>query len=258
MTRGRIASRTRAPGVPIPTSSGNSSPDGTLEHALERKPSQSYAHNRNTSIVHGIQHSRNTSYVNSPATSPLSEQAQVITGLNGAVMSQDTITAAFSAHGVTAAGNGFTPVGLPPPLADGSSAQRKPERAPSRSSRKGHVHHRSQSRHHQHTHELKTVGEYALHHLFNAFISQADQKIIQCMTTDRNQPEAEVEFICGPGIDPNFDQLIAALGHIARHKPKPLIDTIMLWRKAKSEEASKLRTQLQTVSPCTTSVMSLC
>jgi hypothetical protein len=90
------------------------------------------------------------------------------------------------------------------------------------------------------------VGEYALHHLFNSFISQADHKIIQCMT-DRSQPEAQVELVCGPGVDPNFDQLIAALGHIARHKPKPLIDTIMLWRKAKSEEAGKLRTQLQTV-----------
>ena len=113
-----------------------------------------------------------------------------------------------------------------------------------RSSRKGgHHHHRSQSRHHQQPHELKTAGEYALHHLFNAFISQAEQKINQCMT-ERGQPEAKVESVCGPGIDPNFDQLIAALGHIARHKPKPLIDTIMLWRKAKSEEASKQRAQL--------------
>lgn len=255
MTRGRIASRTRAPGPPIPSSSSSHSSPDALERTLERKPSQSYAHNRNTSIVHGVQHSRNTSYVNSPATSPLSEHAQVITGLDGAIMSQDSITAAFSAHGVTAgpgSANGFASSALSPGApGDGtsSSGQRKPERAPSRSSRKGqgHVHHRSQSRHHQQHHELKTVGEYALHHLFNSFISQADQKIIRCMTTDRSQPEAEVEFICGPGVDPNFDQLIAALGHIARHKPKPLIDTIMLWRKAKSEEASKLRTQLQTV-----------
>lgn len=235
MTRGRIPSR--------------NSPD--VERTLERRPSQ-YAHNRNTSMINGVQHSRNTSYVNSPATSPLSEHAQVIAGLDGAIMSQDSITAAFSAHGVTTstgAANGFAGAGLSPvALVDSSSTQRKPERAASRSSRKGHVHHRSQSRHHQqHPHELKTVGEYALHHLFNSFVGQADQKIIQCMTTDRSQPEAEVQYVCGPGIDPNFDQLIAALGHIARHKPKPLIDTIMLWRKAKSEEASKLRTQLQTV-----------
>ena len=100
MTRGRIASRTRAPGPPIPSSSSSHSSPDALERTLERKPSQSYAHNRNTSIVHGVQHSRNTSYVNLPATSPLSEHAQVITGLDGAIMSQDSITAAFSAHGV--------------------------------------------------------------------------------------------------------------------------------------------------------------
>lgn len=49
--------------------------------------------------------------------------------------------------------------------------------------------------------------------------------------------EAPVEEVCGAGADPAFDQLISALGHIARQKPKPLIDTIMLWRKAKGEAA---------------------
>ena len=259
-TRGRaltassrtVASRSQTPAVKA--TSSNSSPDRTLQ-ALERKPSGSYAHNRNTSIVHGIQHSRNTSFVNSPATSPLSPQiiaAAAGATIDGAVMSQETIAEAFAANGMqpgASTGHVYAGVGAQAASSDGSIPQRKPERAPSaRSSRKGHNHHRSQSRHPPpHPHELKTVGEYALHHLFNSFISQADQKIIRCMTTDRSQPEAEVEFICGPGVDPNFDQLIAALGHIARHKPKPLIDTIMLWRKAKSEEASKLRTQLQTV-----------
>jgi hypothetical protein len=66
--------------------------------------------------------------------------------------------------------------------------------------------------------------------------------------TDRGKPEARVEAICGPGIDPSFDQLISALGHIARHKPKPLIDTIMLWRKQRSEEAAGHRIKLANVS----------
>ncbi|CAG5163894.1 uncharacterized protein ALTATR162_LOCUS6573 [Alternaria atra] len=163
-------------------------------------------------------------------------------------MSQESIAEAFVANGMqpgASTGNIYAGVGAQAASSDGSIAQRKPERAPSaRSSRKGHNHHRSQSRHPPpHPHELKTVGEYALHHLFNSFISQAEQKINQCMT-ERGQPEARVEGVCGPGVDPTFDQLIAALGHIARHKPKPLIDTIMLWRKAKSEEASKQRTQL--------------
>ncbi|KAJ6200357.1 cell morphogenesis N-terminal-domain-containing protein [Bipolaris maydis] len=254
-TRGRaltassrtITSRSQTPAVKGASSS--SSPDRTLA-TLERKPSGSYAHNRNTSIVHGIQHSRNTSFVNSPATSPLSPQiiaAAAGATIDGAIMSQESIADAFAANGMqpgSASGIPFASPPLQPVHADGYAPLRKPERAPSsRSSRKGHNHHRSQSRHPQHPHELKTVGEYALHHLFNSFISQAEHKINQC-TTERGQPEAKVENVCGPGVDPTFDQLIAALGHIARQKPKPLIDTIMLWRKAKSEEASKQRTQL--------------
>lgn len=65
--------------------------------------------------------------------------------------------------------------------------------------------------------------------------------------TDRGQPEVRIERVCGPGVDPSFDQLLSALGHIARHKPKPLIDTIMHWRKAKSEDTTKLRDKLANV-----------
>ena len=52
-------------------------------------------------------------------------------------------------------------------------------------------------------------------------------------------------MICGLGIDPAFDQLIKALGHIASPKPKALIDSMMLWRKSKSEAANEARHQLQ-------------
>jgi hypothetical protein len=58
------------------------------------------------------------------------------------------------------------------------------------------------------------------------------------------QVEAPVEEVCGPGADPEFDQLICALGHIARQKPKPLIDTVMLWRKAKGEAAAMANKQM--------------
>lgn len=59
--------------------------------------------------------------------------------------------------------------------------------------------------------------------------------------------EPRVESICGPGVDPAFDQLISALGHIAREKPKPLIDTLMFWRKAKSEKASDKKKEFDQV-----------
>lgn len=58
-------------------------------------------------------------------------------------------------------------------------------------------------------------------------------------------PEPRVEKICGPGVDPAFDQLIVALGHIASPKPKALIDSMMLWRKSKSDAANEARAQLQ-------------
>jgi hypothetical protein len=152
----------------------------STDRGLERKPSHSYGHHRQTSIVHGqsVKHSRNTSFVNSPATSPLSPQviATSVTPApdDGPVMSQDSITEAFAANGPQATGttaNGYTGTGATAAGTDGTashaSAARKLERMQSgRSLRKGHNHHRSQSRH-QHQHEPKTVSEYALHHLFN-------------------------------------------------------------------------------------------
>lgn len=175
MTRGRaltassrtISPRSQTPTVVVPSS--HSSPD----RSIERKPSLSYAHNRQTSIVHGIQHSRNTSFVNSPATSPLSPHVIAAGGstLDGTVMSQESIAEAFAAKGAHPGGtaaNGYAGVGAVA-ASDGGVPQRKPERAQSSRSRKGgHHHHRSQSRHHPVQHELKTVGEYALHHLFNS------------------------------------------------------------------------------------------
>lgn len=109
-----------------------------------------------------------------------------------------------------------------------------------------HNHTRSQSRS-QYPSGQVMVSEYALHHLFNAFIGTAEQKINQCLS-DLRGIEPRVESICGPGVDPAFDQLVSALGHIARQKPKPLIDSLMLWRKQKSEAANVAREQRNQVS----------
>ena len=78
------------------------------------------------------------------------------------------------------------------------------------------------------------------------FIAQAEEKIAQCITIPID-PEPQIEQICGLGVDPTFDQLISALGHIASQKPKPLIDSMMLWRKNKSDAANDARIQLQQV-----------
>ena len=60
-------------------------------------------------------------------------------------------------------------------------------------------------------------------------------------------PEPRIEDICGAGADPEFDQLISALGHIARPSPKSLIDTVMYWRKAKGDAANAAKLEVQQV-----------
>lgn len=79
------------------------------------------------------------------------------------------------------------------------------------------------------------------------FISQADYKINQCVA-GISEHEPAVEEVCGPGVDANFDRLLWTLGNIARQKPKPLIDTIMYWRKSKGEQAQEAKSELNKVS----------
>ncbi|ROW05390.1 hypothetical protein VSDG_00369 [Cytospora chrysosperma] len=88
--------------------------------------------------------------------------------------------------------------------------------------------------------EQKTVGEYALHVLFTSFIGQAEEKLNESITVPF-EPEPQIDHICGPGVDPAFDQSIAALAHIASPRPKALIDSMMLWRKSKSDAANEAR-----------------
>ena len=96
--------------------------------------------------------------------------------------------------------------------------------------------------------EVRTPGEYALHHLFNSFVQHADQKINLCIA-NLDSMVTPVEHTCGPGVDPAFDQLIAALGHVARSTPKPLVDSLMLWRKAKGDTATAAKKHLQQQKP---------
>ncbi len=96
----------------------------------------------------------------------------------------------------------------------------------------------------QHPPEPRTPGEYALHHLFHAFVLRADAKINQCLVSMDVVP-TPVEQTCGPGADPAFDQLISSLGYITRQHPKPLVDSLMLWRKAKGDAAAAIKRQLQ-------------
>ncbi|KAH8880661.1 hypothetical protein GQ53DRAFT_703628 [Thozetella sp. PMI_491] len=260
--------------LPSPGSAGQPPPNLSRLHAASSRPNiggvidrltdlkpGNYGHHRQTSIVHGIgiQHSRNGSLASS-SSSPLSPQMIAAAGaglvpdrtdIHGFARIEGEPPSAMGSRpptalsGTTATPSSLERTSLSTASEQGAQAmtQRKIERMHSGRTRRDHSHHHSHSSRH-HKDEQKTVGEYALHVLFTAFIAQAEEKLNDCITVPFD-PEPPVEQICGPGVDPSFDQLIIALGRIASQKPKPLIDSMMLWRKSKSDAASEARSQLQ-------------
>ncbi|KAL8719005.1 MAG: hypothetical protein Q9225_003925 [Loekoesia sp. 1 TL-2023] len=212
---------------------------------LERRPSIQGHHHTNRSHG-GHQHARNASFVNSPATSPLSPQTTPAEYVGMTIIHHGTPDLRLR-ESPASMGNASSPLSGnatgEKAIGDGNPAvpaQKKVDRVHGGKPRQGPSHQKTHSR--QHHQEQKTVGEYALHHLFTSFVGQADAKINRCVK-DLGESEPRVEDACGPGVDPDFDQLISALGHIAREKPKPLIDTVMFWRKSKGEAAANAKTE---------------
>ncbi|KAI0132506.1 cell morphogenesis N-terminal-domain-containing protein [Xylariales sp. AK1849] len=228
---------------------------GILERVIDQK-SGAYGHHRQTSIVHGIQHSRNGSLASS-SSSPLSPQMIAAAGVglfperpDLQAMGRMDSDISMASRPPTAMSGTTLNSNVHPSLqrtlsttesSGGTITQRKLERMHSKSRRDHSQHPSHSSRHHN---EQKTVGEYALHVLFTHFIALAEEKLNECITIPFD-PEPQIEQVCGPGADAAFDQFIVALGHIASQKPKPLIDLIMLWRKHKSESASEARGKAQ-------------
>lgn len=85
--------------------------------------------------------------------------------------------------------------------------------------------------------ESKTSTEYTLHILFTQFVRHAERKLNLCLTYPLNTEPPIVELLA-EGVDPEFDKIIASLGYISRNNPKPVIDSVMFWRKSKSEVAA--------------------
>ena len=214
-----------------------------LNGGLERRPSASHAHYRQTSRAQGIfQHSRNTSYVNSPTTSPLSPNPN---GSGAGPAVKERRPSDLSSHTNNSSPNLSSTSSTLTVIEDrdvteasnGMLGAKREDRSQSTKGRRGHGHHHSQSKH-----QTKTAGEYAFHNLFHSFSTQANYKINQCVV---NIPP-RIEDVCGLGADPFFDQSITALAYITRRKPSWLIDSIMKWRKRKADAAANIKTELTT------------
>ncbi|KAG5513854.1 hypothetical protein PMAC_000476 [Pneumocystis sp. 'macacae'] len=83
-------------------------------------------------------------------------------------------------------------------------------------------------------HEFKTPTEYVLYILFTQFVCITEKKFNTMLAYPLDW-EPNIVKIIGEGVDPIFDKILRSLGYIARHKPKPVIDSFMYWRKSKLE-----------------------
>lgn len=167
-TAGHSNSRSNTPVAALPKL-----PGAHEAPALERKPSGSYGHHRQTSIVHGnIQHSRNHSFA-SPSTSPITPQtiAEVVGqhGVDALMMGQNDMGPRPMTNGHDTAINSHSPTASGSTLTSDihTLASRRLERVQSTSGRLKSTGHSASLSRGQHS-EVRTVGEYALHHLFNS------------------------------------------------------------------------------------------
>jgi hypothetical protein len=185
-SRGPFSSQTSPAGFP-----GRSAPsdqhfqNSGLSPRLhsETNLARSKSHHRQTSIVHGIQHSRNGSFASSSG-SPLSPRiiAAAGGGPDASYTGDPAFTPTMSMSSINSGTSFNSSTTLAPERTPSSNdastnnlTQKRVERMHSGRSRREHGHHTSHSRHHQ-KEELKTVGEYALHVLFTS-VSNIDRHL---------------------------------------------------------------------------------
>lgn len=92
--------------------------------------------------------------------------------------------------------------------------------------------------------DLKTPAEYTLHIIFTQFVRHAERKLKLCLDYPLLEEPPVIDLLA-EGLDPQFDKIVSSLGYIARRKPKPVIDSVMFWRKSKSEVASMAASEVE-------------
>lgn len=94
--------------------------------------------------------------------------------------------------------------------------------------------------------EQKTPAEYTLHIVFTQFVRHAERKLNLCLEYPLLEEPPILELL-GQGSDANFDNIVSALGYIAKRKSKPVIDSVMFWRKSKSEVAAMAASEVEKI-----------
>ncbi|GLB39112.1 putative cell morphogenesis N-terminal [Lyophyllum shimeji] len=81
----------------------------------------------------------------------------------------------------------------------------------------------------------KTPSDYALHAVFMRFAAIAESKIETFLRQGLDQEPCLLTELIGNGVDPKFDDTLQSLGKIAQRHAKPVLDSIMRWRRSQHE-----------------------
>ncbi|KAI8986099.1 cell morphogenesis N-terminal-domain-containing protein [Trametes punicea] len=84
----------------------------------------------------------------------------------------------------------------------------------------------------------RTPSDYALHAIFIRFAASAESHIDGFLRLPLAR-DPHLEEYMGPGVDEKFEEMLSSLGKIAQRHAKPVVDSVMRWRKSQSDPASQ-------------------
>jgi hypothetical protein len=97
----------------------------------------------------------------------------------------------------------------------------------------------------------RTPSDYALHAIFIRFASSAEMKI-EHFLKEPLERDLLLPQLMGPGVDSKFDNILNSLGRIAEKHVKPVLDSIMRWRRSQNDVVgSDVTRRHMTQSPVT-------
>lgn len=82
--------------------------------------------------------------------------------------------------------------------------------------------------------EPQTPSDYALHAIFMRFAGAAEAKMERFLKQPIEREPSLPEYM-GPGVDIKFDELLNSLGRIGQRHAKPVLESIMRWRRSQND-----------------------
>jgi hypothetical protein len=100
----------------------------------------------------------------------------------------------------------------------------------------------------------RNTADYAANTLLREFASLAEEKLNWALNHTLDH-ELDITARLRPGADPEFDRVISMLGSVARQRQTHVIDTLMTWRKSRSEPPEIIQSMASSGGAGTTSGM---